>query len=272
MKYIGLLLLVAYATANDSCRCSFSFPGGGGANYAQRTRVDAQQLRIGRLEQQIADLSKKYDDSSDDYNSAVETLDYLNDKVEEVREKRCQEGSVECLDNGECIDTLLVCDGVKDCSDGSDEKSLVCNLPFAVGKTYGGYLLSGNDCLIGGFKTQVKATITSVKVLPYFKQRPKIGARLSYSYNDRGTETSGSYRLSGYYNAATASLVLDSVEDDEDIGFVAKFGAYNNDKAVADFQRIGRVSRPYYPHLQTTVIAVSNIIMDLSFVNNMNTI
>ncbi|CAH1787064.1 unnamed protein product [Owenia fusiformis] len=247
MKYLGLLLLVAYVAAGDKCNCQFSFPGGSYAGSSGvNTRLDAQTLRLGRLEQTIGNLEKKFSSSDSEYAEAVETLDYLNDQVESIRPKKCPEGEVECLDNGDCVDQLLVCDGVKDCFDNSDEQERVCTLPITVGDEFKGQLLSGNECLDGGFKSDVTVSITSITKLPWFPQRPKIGGRVVYRYSDGGTETAGSFKVSGYYNAAVATLSLSATDASDDIGLSAKFGAYNNNKAVATLNKIQKSGNRRY--------------------------
>ncbi|CAH1787062.1 unnamed protein product [Owenia fusiformis] len=225
MKLFILLVSVAVAAADGSCNCQFSFPGYGGAGgrgAVVATRVDAQELRIGRLEASIQKLSDKFSSSGKDYNEAISVLDYLNDKVEEIRPKKCADGQIECLDNGDCVNELLICDGQNDCVDGSDEEDRVCKLPFGVGKEYNGRLLSGNECLKGGYPADVSVTITSLTRMPWFPQRPKVDARVVYKYSDHGTDVAGSYKVHGYYSAATATLDLNSIDDEEDCGLKAK--------------------------------------------------
>ncbi|CAH1779619.1 unnamed protein product [Owenia fusiformis] len=130
MKLIGLLVLVACVSTVGGFRFSSSRSNEG--RFAKiLSRVDAQAERVDRLNQQITFLETKYDILLRNLDSDFETLEYLDDNVNDIRPKRCPEGAIECANNGKCVDPLLVCDGFNDCQDESDEKDKLCRVVSA---------------------------------------------------------------------------------------------------------------------------------------------
>jgi hypothetical protein len=174
------------------------------------TGIDQLIYRIIKLENEID--ARRTPDKARGYKS-------LSYRVSTVEGTGCREDFFQCGGNDpQCVNNLLVCDGLKDCRNGADE--VECSLPFKAGDRFDGVPLY-HDCIVNiGLPIDPHFIVDSVEVAGFFKPIAKV--QLSSPYND-GENTLFAVS-SGVYNFATG--ILEVVWDSLD----SKFGWYVNFK------------------------------------------
>ncbi|CAH1801242.1 unnamed protein product, partial [Owenia fusiformis] len=83
---------------------------------------------------------------------------------------KCDKGRnlLRCLESGECIHEMLVCDGHVDCADGSDERDDVCDDSlFAPVLVYKGF---GQTCFMDARRVHLEFQYDKIVRLPHLSQ------------------------------------------------------------------------------------------------------
>jgi hypothetical protein len=158
----------------------------------------------------------------------------LEHRVEELEEPNCDKDHYDCSGNDhECISKLFVCDGIKDCRNGDDEKH--CALPTKAGDTFEGSVVF--DRCTQRQPEHISFTITAVKVFPAYTAFPVLRARIDISKETDEDEGEVALPTTGYYRFATQNLILLPPEDDG-LGLICDFDGHDPDKCIGNIVHV----------------------------------
>jgi hypothetical protein len=154
----------------------------------------------------------------------------LAHRIHKLEGTRCDKAHYDCGgDDNECVSRLVVCDGIKDCRNGDDEKH--CELPTHSGDKFHGKVVY-DRCTQRHPKT-MDITITAVKRMPAFTAVNLVRANFHISAENHGEEIDVDLPTVGYYRYATQNLVLLPPEDDN-LALICDFDGANPDMCVGD--------------------------------------
>lgn len=236
---IAVLAVASLAAADDQAQ------GVQGAfrQYLE-PRLGASGLRLARLEKELSDLSKRLDDSKkidpqgfiDDLNDRIDHVEAVTDHCDSAKEVRCGH------DTEECVNTLLLCDGQKDCHNGWDESDKTCSAgPAKPGNTFSG-TATWVSCR-NRHDHPVKLTITGAIKVNYFGSRLLVAARLAADFVDDEEADHREIELKGYYVYGKKRLALFPADHSESakehLGVVCDFVHGNDVSAECQFAHEG---------------------------------
>lgn len=188
---IAILAVAALAAADDQ---------GPGVNARQyfEPRLGASGIRLARLEKELGDLKKQLADATkidpqgfiDDLNDRIDHVEAITDHCDSTKEVRCGH------DTEECVNTLLLCDGLSDCHNGWDESAKTCSDgPVKAGNVFTG-TATWTSCQ-NREDHPVKITITTAAKSNYFGARlfvrAKVAAQNVNTYDETGFDARGFY-------------------------------------------------------------------------------
>jgi len=133
---------------------------------------------------------------------------------------------------------LFVCDGVKDCRNGEDEKH--CELPTKNGDEFEGHVVF--DKCTQRHPDTITFSITGVKVAPAFTAITGLRASIHIAKETREYDADVSLPTIGYYRYATQNLVLMPPEDDG-LGLICDFDGHNPDKCVGHIVHVASLEK-----------------------------
>jgi hypothetical protein len=197
-----------------------------GADEAQDHSADFEKLddRLDHLTARIHDLVAKIDARVDP--ERIKRAHSLEQRVIRLEGDGCGKREFQCgSDDPQCIGSLLVCDGVKDCRNGHDEEN--CELPTTAGSYFEGHVIS--DTCTKRRPDIISVEITSVRRDSYFSTVAYVRATIHITYADAQREGEVSLPTVGYFTFGSHKLVLAPPEDDR-LGLVCEFDGYNADK------------------------------------------
>jgi len=180
--------------------------------------------RLDHLTARIHDLVAKIDQRVDP--ARIRKAHSLEQRVVQLEGDGCGNREFQCgSDDPQCIGSLLVCDGVKDCRNGRDEDH--CELPTTVGSYFEGHVIT--DTCTKLRPDIISVEITSVRRDNYFSTVAYVRAIIHIAYANNKMEGEVSLPTTGFYTFGSHKLVLTPPEDDR-LGLVCEFDGYNADK------------------------------------------
>jgi len=191
---------------------------------------DALQKRLDLATSRLHHLDDELDERFDpDLRQKALALEY---RVESLEEPNCDEHHYDCgAQDHECVSRLLVCDGVKDCRNGDDERH--CNLPTKKGDHFEGEQVYENcsETLSEHFDF----TITAVTIHDDYPVLPRIRATLHFTDESDEDDHEVALPTVGYYRYATHKLVLRAPQG-HGLGLVCDFDGHNDDRCIGDIK------------------------------------
>jgi hypothetical protein len=180
--------------------------------------------RLDHLTDRIHDLNAKIDHRIDP--ERIKKAHSLEHRVVRLEGDGCGKREFQCgNDDPQCIGSLLVCDGVKDCRNGHDEES--CELPTTAGSYFEGHVIT--DTCTKRRPDVISVEITSVRRDSYFQTVAYVRAIIHITYAGRAVEGEVALPTVGFYSFGSHKLILAPPEDDR-LGLVCEFDGYNADK------------------------------------------
>ncbi|CAH1801239.1 unnamed protein product [Owenia fusiformis] len=145
-----------------------------------------------------------------------------------------------CLESGECIHELLVCDGHVDCADGSDERAHVCDFSlFSTGLLYRGYLLRDQTCFMDARKVYLNFQCEKIRRLPHFPQVAFNTGTLEWEYEwINGSKTYESRDWKSIYMPGSGFEHAWTIED-EPVIFKANISYFTKDMPILSYVYLG---------------------------------
>jgi hypothetical protein len=202
-----------------SCSATvFAFNEERGIEHVTQYRIHSQNLFIDELTEKLDELEAAFDKLSPDTNP-IET-NQVRVRLKKLEgNPHCTKNELTCGDCPECVNHLLVCDGVKDCHNGMDESDRYCSEDIIrVGSTFQG-ITHWTSCSTEQHDQPTLITITASDRLPFFKVRSLVWASIT---NDKST----TYAAVGCYLFGLRRLTLIPIGDN----------APNNFSIVCSFQ------------------------------------
>jgi hypothetical protein len=196
-------------------------------------------LRQVRLERQIADVHKKLEEAKKVDPEAF--FNDINDRIDHVEASNCEnkQHDIRCGGHSlECVSTLLLCDGVKDCHNGWDESAKTCSPGPAV---------SGNEFVGTAHWVScdthddhpVKIIITGTYVPKFFGARIGVRATLIADFTDPDDHSHKEIHFRGMYTLGKKRLILvpqDTQAAKEHLGIICDFVHGNDETAECVFK------------------------------------
>lgn len=199
---IAILAVAALAAGEETA------PTGGFRQYFE-PRLGASGLRLARLEKELGELATKLTEAKkidpqgfiDDLNDRIDHVEAVTDHCDSTKEVRCGH------DTEECVNTLLLCDGTKDCHNGFDEDAKTCsNGPIKAGNVFAGtatWVSYQNRA-----DHPIKVTITGVAKSSFFGSRLLVRGKVSADFVDDDTADLKEFEVKGYYVYGKKRLAL----------------------------------------------------------------
>jgi hypothetical protein len=196
-------------------------------------RVDANDNALERLEQLAFELEKKLNDAA-----SPGDVNALKARVEALTGDGCGDNEFRCARGGGCVNKQLVCDGTKDCKDGSDEDvDGICRNPVRSGSSWGGYVI-WNSCKTAQ-NGQVRVLITNAE------EQQDLSSQLSLDATTFIYESDDSYTTSyasGWYafGSRTFSVRNTGGHGLGNLEIECVFDGYSDDNCSGTITRIGQ--------------------------------
>jgi hypothetical protein len=196
------------------------------ATVADDHSADFEKLddRLDHLTARVHDLVAKIEARVD--ADRIKRARSLEQRVVTLEGDGCGKREFQCgSDDPQCIGTLLVCDGIKDCRNGHDEEN--CELPTTAGSYFEGHVVT--DTCTKRRPDIISIEITSVRRDSYFSTVAYVRALVHITYESDLQAGEVALPTVGYYSFGSSKLVLAPPEDDR-LGLVCEFDGYNADK------------------------------------------
>lgn len=137
-----LAAVLVVAQADDDHRST----GAHGRSRHFEPRLLASAMRISRLDHEIEELKHEIEEAEkiDPFGFILE----MHDRLDEIEGSNCLPHHVQCgWQSFDCVSTLVVCDGHRDCYNGWDESEEVCSHgPIRAGNVFSG-MANWQSCL-----------------------------------------------------------------------------------------------------------------------------
>ncbi|CAH1801243.1 unnamed protein product [Owenia fusiformis] len=145
-----------------------------------------------------------------------------------------------CLESGECIHELLVCDGHVDCADGSDERAHVCDFSlFSTGLIYRAYLSRSQTCFMDARKVYADFQCDRIRRLPHLPQVTFYTGTLEWEFEwINGSKTYESKDWKGTYWPGSGFEIAWTVED-EPVIFKTYLSYFTKDTPIRSYTYLG---------------------------------
>lgn len=209
-------------------------------------RLGASATRIARLDEQLGELKKKIEEAKkvdprgflNDLHERIDHVEAVTDHCDSKKEVRC---GYETL---ECVNTLLLCDGQKDCHNGWDESERTCS----AGPAKAGNVFTGTATWVSCRNRQdhpVKITITGTYKANFFGARIGVRARVTADFVDDNETDHHEFDAKGYYVFGKKRLALFPITEAlarEHLGIVCDFVHGNDVTAECTFVSEGSLN------------------------------
>jgi len=204
-RLIAVLAAVSLAAGDED-----GVPGiPGGIRGFIEPRLAASAMRLGRIERELGEVhdriveAKKVDPEGflNDLNDRIDHVEAIKDHCDSNRELRCGQ------DTMECVNTLLLCDGQKDCHNGWDESAKTCSS----GPAKAGNIFTGTahwSACTNHNDHPIQLTITGTYTAKFFGARIGVTGIVSVDFNDDGEKEHTDVDVKGYYTFGRKRLVL----------------------------------------------------------------
>jgi hypothetical protein len=157
----------------------------------------------------------------------------LKARVGKIQGTGCGKRDFQCGGTDpQCVGVLLVCDGIKDCRNGADEKN--CELPFKAGDYFVGHMIF--DKCTKRQPDGIDFEITSVRKSGDFNSFIKLSANIVIEYEDASIDGHVAMPTIGYYTYGLTKIVFNPPEDDR-LYIVCDFDGANFDRCVGHIKR-----------------------------------
>ncbi|CAH1793129.1 unnamed protein product [Owenia fusiformis] len=205
--FILLLVLCVcqFGRVRASCDCKLSANTTPITPEIIKPRLDAQEAIINRIEEKYLKLKQDNQFNLERMKNSKREGQHAIDTVY-IEGHQCEKkGRFHCLESGECIHSLLGCDGIVDCLDGSDESYTSCINPFKIGDNWKTVLPWKQQCILDAYSfVTMTSTIKSLKSLEYFPQIVLGTAIGIYTFRDSdGRNVDGIVKYEFSYNFAS---------------------------------------------------------------------
>lgn len=204
-----------------------------GARGLIEPRLASSGMRIARLEKAIGELKSRLQDARkvdpegflNDLNDRIDHVEAVKDHCDSNKEIRCGHDTLEC------VNTLLLCDGQKDCHNGWDESDKTCSAgPAKAGNVFTG-TASWTSCR-NRPDHPIKLTITGTYKANFFGARLGVRGTVSVDFTEEGHEAEHhDFDVRGYYVFGKKRLALFPLSAEvarEHLGVVCDF-VHGND-------------------------------------------
>lgn len=235
--------LLAVVAVVSLAACDESGPGvPPGFRQLLEPRLLASGIRLARMEKELKELHDRLDKAKkidpqgflNDLNDRIDHVEAKKDHCDSRREVRCGRDSLEC------VSSLLLCDGHKDCHNGWDEDSHTCSPGPAV---------SGNVFVGTAHWTRcqnrhdhpVKITITGSYKANFFGARLGVRGVVAADFEEHDHEHR-EFQVRGMYNYGTKRLTLFPQTGEasrEHYGVICDFVHGNDETAECTFTSEG---------------------------------
>lgn len=189
-----------------------------GARALIEPRLAASALRLARIEKELGELKHRIDEAKKidpegfivDLNERIDHVEAIKDHCDSAKEIRCGHETLEC------VNSLLLCDGVKDCHNGWDESDKTCSAgPAKSGNTFTG-TATWVSCQ-NRHDHPIKVTLTGTYKAKFFGARVGVRAKVAIDLvDDPEHEDHREFEVQGYYVYGFKKLVLAPREIDYD--------------------------------------------------------
>lgn len=227
------MLAAVTLAAGDDEGVAAAVPGG--IRGLIEPRLAASAMRLARLERELTEVhgkiaeAKKVDPEGflNDLNDRIDHVEAVKDHCDSTRELRCGQ------DTMECVNTLLLCDGQKDCHNGWDESAKTCSSGPAVA----GNIFTGTAHWIACTNHKdhpIKLAITGTYKAKFFGARIGVRGIISVDFTDKDDSSHSDVDVKGYYTFGRKRLVLfpkSGLAQREHLGAVCNF-VHGNDSTA----------------------------------------
>lgn len=240
---LALLAVAAFAAGDEQLGAAVA--GAPGLRGLLEPRLAATAYRLGRLEKQIEETKRRIEEARKvdpqgflfDLHERIDHVEAVKDHCDSNKEIRCGHETLEC------VNTLLLCDGQKDCHNGWDENEKTCS----AGSIKAGSVFSGTATWVScrnRLDHPVTITITGTYKANFFG--PRLGVRGTVSadlLDDDDKEHHHEFDVKGYYVYGKKRLALFPADDDvyahEHLGVLCDFVHGNDATAECIFTHEG---------------------------------
>jgi hypothetical protein len=170
-------------------------------------RVKSQNLHADEIDEEITKLEEAFDKLSDPIEDSE--IARIKARVRKLSVQNCPKTEVSCGgDHPECVSTLLVCDGIKDCHNGLDEDETVCSEDVVrPGSTFRGIVHWGSCEEAQDHPTLI--TISASHRSDFFGSRAWVRATITNDFStDILKSNIKSYTAKGYFSFGNRRLGL----------------------------------------------------------------
>jgi hypothetical protein len=204
---LAILAVATLATGDELPGVGGNFPAG--ARALLEPRLAASALRLARIEKELGELKQRIGDAKkvdpegfiNDLNDRIDHVEAVNDHCDSSKEIRCGRDTLEC------VNSLLLCDGQKDCHNGWDENDKTCSAgPAKSGNTFTG-TATWVSCQ-NRHDHPIKVTLTGTYKAKFFGARLGVRGTVSIDFVDDDNADHRDFEVKGYYVYGFKKLVL----------------------------------------------------------------
>jgi len=211
---LAILAVATLVTGDDQAGVGANVPAG--ARALIEPRLAASAIRLARIEKEVAGLKQRIADAGkidpegfiNDLNDRIDHVEAIKDHCDSSKEIRCGRDTLEC------VNSLLLCDGVKDCHNSWDESDKTCSAgPAKSGNSFTG-TASWVSCQ-NRHDHPIKVTITGTYKAKFFGPRLGVRGLVAIDFvDDPEHPDHRDFEVKGYYVYGFKKLVLSPREID----------------------------------------------------------